>query len=33
MKNAPSTEELKDIHYKMVVTRELEEVLGAYAKE
>lgn len=33
MINAPSTDELKDIHYKMVVTRELEEVLGSYAKE
>lgn len=33
MMNAPSTDELKDIHYKMVVTRELEEVLGSYAKE
>ena len=33
MINAPSTDELKDIHHKMVVTRELEEVLGTYAKE
>lgn len=33
MRNAPSTDELKEIHRKMVVTRELEEVLGAYAKE
>lgn len=33
MINAPSTDELKDIHHKMVVTRELEEVLGVYAKE
>lgn len=33
MKNTPSTDELKDMHHKMVVTRELEEVLGVYAKE
>ncbi len=33
MRNAPSTDELKEIHRKMVVTRELEEELGVYAKE
>ncbi len=32
MKNAPSIEEQKEIHYKMVLTRRLEETLGDLVK-